>query len=319
MIRPIPRPLGKASYALYITHFPLLLTIRQLLGVKRTFTLRERRARGQVAHEVSPTSTDIQEFLLPHLTSGRARQLLPHVKRGVHALSVAREEASRLGAPASKRVHKSWFGPHDCLYDNPDIVDCRKRYGVSRFLARTYSGPTGDRPETFDLAWTSQGFAHAPLEDRYPYLDEYKLIAYWEQKILDSVHRSQIRSGRFYQAHKAFPSHVDVRFLVDGSNGGANGGLTEEFRCRLLLDASGHDSDIRKAYDDAQPHMYRWTVFGAVYTHPEGEIVAKPTQGHPLVIGDPVDHALRLGRELHPEELRTLLPRAQHPYRPGST
>jgi len=38
MARPALLALGEASYALYITHFPLLLAVRHLLGVDHTFT-----------------------------------------------------------------------------------------------------------------------------------------------------------------------------------------------------------------------------------------------------------------------------------------
>jgi FAD binding domain len=185
--------------------------------------------------------------------------------------------------PAGPRqVHKSWFGPHDCLYDNPGLVHCRKPHGVTRFLARTYSGPAGGKADTFDLCWPASEFGHVAPQDRYPYLDEYKLIAHWEQEILDSCGQSRILSGRFYQDHQTLPDHVEVRFLA----GADDQACSETYRARLLLDASGHDSDIRKTYPDKQANVYWWTAYGALCTHPEGQIVTRPAPGHPLVVGD---------------------------------
>ncbi|MEU2801668.1 NAD(P)-binding protein [Streptomyces sp. NPDC007117] len=206
----------------------------------------------------------------------------PEMPRGDARLVAHTATGNDPDSPSHRRVTRSWFSPHDCLYDNPDLLKCRKPHGVTRFLARTYSGPTGNRPEEYDLCWEAKQFPHVPLQDRYPYLDEYKLIAHWEQQILESKNRSRIMSGHYYQDHRAEPYHVDVRFLV----GDSHDYESRVFRARLLLDASGHDSDIRKAYGNGPGHVYWWSVFGAICRHPEGEIVTQPTPGHPLVMGD---------------------------------
>jgi len=206
----------------------------------------------------------------------------PEMPRGTARLAAHAATRSDPDSPDHRRVTRSWFSPHDCLYDNPDLLGCRKSHGVTRFLARTYSGPTGEQPEEYDLCWEAQLFPHVQPRDRYPYLDEYKLIAYWEQQILDSKTRSEIMSGHYYQDHRADRHHVDVRFLA----GDSRDHESKVFRARLLLDAGGHDSDIRKAYGNGPDHVYWWSVFGAICRHPDGEIVTGPTPGHPLVMGD---------------------------------
>lgn len=222
-----------------------------------------------VASELAQKHRVLVVDALPDQPRGRARLLA----------GVQSEDASP-SDPA--KIRKSWFCPHDCLYDNPDIVDCRKPNGVTRFLARTYSGPVAEDPEGFDLAWQSKQFEHAALKDRYPYLDEYKLIAHWEQKIVDAGTRSRIEGGCYYQDHHASASHVDVRFLSVAQPNCPS----KLYRCRVLLDASGHDSDIRKAYCEPREHVYWWTVCGAICTHPEGDIVSQSIPGHSLVVGD---------------------------------
>lgn len=189
--------------------------------------------------------------------------------------------ADPIGTIDSARIHRTWFCPHDCLYDNPELLHCRRSHGVTRFLAKTYSGPQAHNPDVFDLCWESQLFPQAPAIDRYPYLDEYKLIAHWEQTIFDSS-SSSIRGGLLYQDHAVRPDHVEVRFIASELDESA----PTVYRAKLLLDASGHDSDIRKAYTDGQSDVYWWSVFGAICSHPDGDIVDHPTPGHPLVVGD---------------------------------
>ncbi|MET9558343.1 NAD(P)-binding protein [Streptomyces sp. NPDC006645] len=197
------------------------------------------------------------------------------------------------------RVHKSWFCPHDCLYDNPDLLGCRKPHGIRRYLIRTYSGARQGGGGRFDLAWEPRQFDHAEPGDRYPYLDEYKLIEHWERKLEASGHGSRIQRGRLYQSHRTVPGGVTVRFrptpdknagdrqeepAASGSGGPEETG--ESYRCRLLLDASGHDSDIRKNYPDEQAHLYWWSVFGALVEHPEGAIGPPPGKGSRMAVGD---------------------------------
>ncbi|WP_405640730.1 FAD-dependent oxidoreductase [Streptomyces uncialis] len=194
------------------------------------------------------------------------------------------------------RVHKSWFSPHDCLYDNPDIVHCRKPHGIRRYLIRTYSGASHGATDRFDLAWQPRQFDHAAPGDRYPYLDEYKLVEYWEGKLADSAHGSRVLRGRLYQEHRTAPDGVVVRFRPtpgtsgtaerEPATGPAAEHTGESYRCRLLLDASGHRSDIRKVYPDEQGHMYWWSVFGALVEHPEGDIGPPPGEGSGLAVGD---------------------------------
>ncbi|MFJ2444116.1 NAD(P)-binding protein [Streptomyces sp. NPDC087658] len=204
-----------------------------------------------------------------------------------------------LGESKVGRVHKSWFCPHDCLYDNPDLIDCRKPHGIRRYLIRTFSGASKGATDRFDLAWEPRQFAHAEPGDRYPYLDEYKLIEHWERKLVAGTHGSRFLRGRLYQNHRTVPGGVVVRFRPTPDKNGTAAGrpepasapagaeeLRESYRCRLLLDASGHDSDIRKVYPDEQAHLYWWSVFGALVEHPEGDIGQPPGKGSEMAVGD---------------------------------
>jgi hypothetical protein len=196
------------------------------------------------------------------------------------------------------RVHKSWFSPHDCLYDNPDIVHCRKPHGIRRYLIRTYSGASHGATDRFDLSWKPRQFDHAEPGDRYPYLDEYKLIDHWERKLAASTNGSRMQRGWRYQNHRTVPGGVVVRFQPTPGAGGTDGQESatgtgparertgESYRCRLLLDATGHASDIRKAYPDEQAHMYWWSVSGALVEHPEGDIAPPPGEDGRLAVGD---------------------------------
>ena len=222
-----------------------------------------------VASELAQKHRVLVMDALPDQPRGRAR-----LQAGVQSDAIAPADPAK--------IRRSWFCPHDCFYDNPELVDCRKPNGVMRFLARTYSGPAAENPEDFDLAWQAKQFADAALKDRYPYLDEYKLIAHWEQKILDTDGRARIEGGCFYQDHRVLESHVEVRFL----NAAHPSCASKLYSCRLLLDASGHDSDVRKAYAEPRETVYWWSVAGAICVHPEGDIVNQPTPGHPLVVGD---------------------------------
>ncbi|MER0429468.1 NAD(P)-binding protein [Streptomyces microflavus] len=195
------------------------------------------------------------------------------------------------------RVHKSWVSPHDCLYDNPDIVHCRKPHGIRRFLIRTYSGASHGDSDRFDLEWEPGQFDQADPGDRYPYLDEYKLIEHWERKLAGTAHSSRILRSSLYHSHRTVPGGLVVRFLPTPDK--VDTGLREpaaapaqhedqvrSYRCRLLLDASGHASDIRKVYPDEQAHLYWWSVFGALVEHPEGTIGPAPGTGSDMAVGD---------------------------------
>lgn len=61
----------------------------------------------------------------------------PEMPRGNSRLAAHATTRSDPDSPDHQRVTRSWFSPHDCLYDNPDLLGCRKSHGVTRFLART--------------------------------------------------------------------------------------------------------------------------------------------------------------------------------------
>lgn len=136
-------------------------------------------------------------------------------------------------------TQRSWFVPLDVV----DGAVAPYTYGgVTRFLARTYSGAQAQ--------WRARQF------ERYPYVDEKRLLPHW----VDSVRAqgSEVIGACEYRSHRVNGSGVSVAT----SRG--------EFRGRLLIDCSGYDSAIARQYGISRAHYYWWSVFGAVGDHPDG-------------------------------------------------
>lgn len=165
---------------------------------------------------------------------------------GPAGLSIGSELSARfkvlvLEKEEAGKTNRFWFVP-------PDVIDEKVQpftyNGVTRFLTKTYT-MHGD-----DLQWCTKLF------DRYPYIDEQRLLPHWVEVIRGNG--SQVLDRCAYQAH-----------TVDG------GGVTVttdrgSFRGRLLLDASGYDSPIVKKYCIDRNDFYWWSVYGAVGEHPDG-------------------------------------------------
>ncbi|WP_432403103.1 lycopene cyclase family protein [Wukongibacter sp. M2B1] len=134
---------------------------------------------------------------------------------------------------------KSWFIPLDVAEKNDDIM--KYTYGgVKRYLASTYSGA--------DLSWEVKQFA------RYPFIKEKELLSYWIDIIKNN--NSQIINNCFYQNHTVKNGTV----TVSTSKG--------NFKSKLLIDASGHNSVVLKNYEMEQDY-YWWTIYGCTAKYKE--------------------------------------------------
>lgn len=136
-------------------------------------------------------------------------------------------------------TRRSWFVPLNVV-DN--VVRPFTYGGVTRFLANTFSGAKAE--------WRARQF------ERYPYVDEKRLLPHW----LDAIRAngSEVLDRCEYRAHRVDGDGVTVE-----TSGG-------EFRGRLLIDCSGYDSAIARQYGISRDNYYWWSVFGAIGEHPDG-------------------------------------------------
>ncbi len=111
--------------------------------------------------------------------------------------------------------------------------------GVKRFTTRTFGG--------VDVTWDS--FL------KYYYCREPELLTYWAN--LAEKNGAKILLGTSYSDLGVFDDRVVVRTLSGDYTG------------KLLLDATGGDSPIRKQFD-MRGHYYWWSVYGAVVELPDG-------------------------------------------------
>lgn len=134
---------------------------------------------------------------------------------------------------------RSWFVPANVV-DN--VVRPYTYGGVTRFIASTYSGAHAQ--------WRARQF------DRYPYVDEKRLLPFW----VDTVRQngSDVVDRCEYRSHA-----VDADGVTVTTSGG-------QYRGRLLIDCSGYDSAIAKQYGVSRDGYYWWSVYGAVGEHPDG-------------------------------------------------
>lgn len=134
---------------------------------------------------------------------------------------------------------RSWFAPNN-------VIDEQVRPftygGVTRFLASTCTG--------------SQAQWKARLFERYPYIDEKRLLPHWVSMI--RAHGSTVIDACEYQSHTVDAHGVQVR---------TSQGV---FEARLLIDCSGFNSVIAKQYGISRAGYYWWSVYGAIGDHPNG-------------------------------------------------
>lgn len=165
---------------------------------------------------------------------------------GPAGLAIAAELSTRhrvlvLEKGVAGRTDRFWFVP-------PDVLDDKTRPfsygGVTRFLTKTYS-MHGD-----DLAW------RAKLFDSYPYIKDREILTEWLETV--GANGSTVLQKCRYLAHE-----IDAAGVSVSTDSG-------QFRGRLLIDCSGHDSPIVPQYDIDRSDFYWWSVYGAIGTHPGG-------------------------------------------------
>lgn len=137
------------------------------------------------------------------------------------------------------QTRRSWFVPLNVV--NKEIAPYTYG-GVTRFLASTCSGAQAQWP--------------ARLFERYPYVDEKRLLPFWVDSI--RANGSEVVDHCEYRAHSVDADGV----TVDTARG--------RFSGRLLIDCTGYDSAIAKQYGISRQNYYWWSVFGAVGDHPAG-------------------------------------------------
>ncbi|MGR3179761.1 MAG: NAD(P)-binding protein [Candidatus Anammoxibacter sp.] len=194
------------------------------------------------------------------------------------------------------RTSKSWFVPLDSVSDNQDLMDKYIGYdeknhylqgkslaygGVRRFLAKTFSGKTKDKEDEFDLAWK------AKLFPSYPYIDENGIFEYWRKIINESDTSSRIVYEHFYRDHVVTKENVTVAFLKRrGDNCECYETEVITVTCKVLLDASGINSEILKDYEREPKKYYWWSVYGCIAKHKPGAIGKGPDGPEQLKVGD---------------------------------
>lgn len=193
------------------------------------------------------------------------------------------------------RTTKSWFVPQDSVQCNKDLWERYVSYdangvlpekkaevygGVRRFLAKTFNGKTSDDPNAWDLAW------EAKLFKAYPYIEENLIFSYWRDEI--TKNGSEIVYGHFYRDHQVTNKKVEISFLRRKTKGCKCPSDTEVVTksCRLLLDASGVNSEIMAYYEITPKKFYWWSVYGCVAKHKKGTIGEKPGDKQRLIVGD---------------------------------
>lgn len=137
------------------------------------------------------------------------------------------------------KTTKSWFVPLD-------VVDAQVMpytyNGVTRFMTETFGGAR--------IAWKAELF------DRYPYVDETRLLPHWINTIRNNG--SEIIEECAY-----LDSSVANGIVTVGTS-------KADYRARLLIDASGYDSLIVQKYQIDRNNDYWWSVYGAIGEHPHG-------------------------------------------------
>ena len=168
------------------------------------------------------------------------------VGSGPAGLSVGSELSKQLNIliidkkPTIQEVARSWLIPKIAV-DDGDAQEIKQftSGGVRRFTTKTYAGVV----ETWD----------ANLE--YYYAKEHELLSYWGEKIRQQG--SKILLECFYHDCKVNQDEV----VINTSKG--------DFSAKLLIDASGYNSPIRRQYT-IPDNYYWWSVSGCIAEFPNG-------------------------------------------------
>ncbi|MCK8059399.1 MULTISPECIES: lycopene cyclase family protein [unclassified Fusibacter] len=135
---------------------------------------------------------------------------------------------------------KSWFIPASLVEGNDEVLPFMTK-GINRLLCSTASGK--------DTVWETS------LPGGYYYVDEHAILKFWGEKALDRG--AEIILETYYTDHVT----KEDRVVVETTKG--------RFEAKLLIDASGHDSQVKKNYKTDE-NYYWWSVYGAIVEHPNG-------------------------------------------------
>lgn len=165
---------------------------------------------------------------------------------GPAGLSVASELAQKKkvlvvdGKKEMADCTKSWFIPAYLAKDNAEVLPFMYP-GIFRLLTWTFTD--------VKTCWETG------LPFGYYYVKEHEILQFWGDKAQKLG--AEIRLETFYADHVVEEDHV----VVDTTAG--------SFQCRMLIDASGHDSLVSKKYERKEDY-YWWSVYGAIVDHPNG-------------------------------------------------
>lgn len=168
------------------------------------------------------------------------------VGAGPAGLSVASELSKTLSVlviDGKKKIEdctKSWFIPGSLVKDNPEVMPFMEK-GILRLLTETKSD--------VHSCWETR------IKDGYYYVKEHEMLQYWGNKAQEQ--KAEIILECLYIDHHVYDDHVEV----DTTNG--------NFKAKLLIDASGHNSLVAKHYEKKEDY-YWWSVYGAIVEHPNG-------------------------------------------------
>lgn len=173
---------------------------------------------------------------------------------GPAGLAVASEISKKLkvliidGKKEIKETPRSWFIPKFMCDDgNADEIIPYTYNGVRRFLADTFSGVT-------NKAWEST------LDGGYLFVKEHEVLKFWAEKVLKNG--SSVELDCSYLDHTVITYREDVPPVEIHTTKG-------NVSCKMIVDASGHDSMILKKYHLDQPY-YWWSVYGMIKNHKNG-------------------------------------------------
>ncbi len=162
---------------------------------------------------------------------------------GLSIASELAEKSSVLVIDGKKNLDdctKSWFIPAYLAKDNPEVMPFMYP-GIFRLATWTFTD--------VKTCWDTK------LKYGYYYVKEHEILKYWGDKAQSLG--AKILLDTFYSDHVTEADRVTVATSAG------------RFDCRLLIDASGHDSLVAKKYEKKEDY-YWWSVYGAIVEHPNG-------------------------------------------------
>ncbi len=142
---------------------------------------------------------------------------------------------------------RSWFVP-GLVLDSADIPDDCHSEGVRRFIC--------------DTASQESRFWDARLPQGYRFLNEGKLLTFFHERVMEHGGSGKGQGSTVQFNVVVYNHHVEksgVRVMTS----------VGDFEAKLLIDASGHDSPIKKAYHSLwEQEYYWWSVYGWIVHHP---------------------------------------------------